>query len=398
MLDAQTIAVVKSTIPALAATGPKLTAHFYDRMFQHNPELKEIFNMSNQRNGDQREALFNAICAYATNIENLAALLPAVEKIAQKHTSFDIQPDQYAIVGTHLLATLDEMLHPGEEVLAAWGKAYGVLAQVFVTREAEIYQASAARQGGWTGTRAFRITAKQPQSTLITSFELEPADGGAVAAYQPGQYLAVWLKPDAFAHQEIRQYSLTRAAADGRYHIAVKREAGGQVSNWLHDVAQPGDVIQVAPPAGDFFLDVTPTTPVTLISAGVGQTPLLAMLHTLVIAHHPAQVNWFHAAIDGDVHAFGDEVAALGAELPRFASHIWYQLPLAADSAQQRFDSEGLMELAPLESAISDPNMAFYLCGPVGFMPYAARQLVTLGVAPPRIHYECFGPHKVLEA
>lgn len=80
MLDAQTIATVKATIPLLVETGPKLTAHFYDRMFTHNPELKEIFNMSNQRNGDQREALFNAIAAYASNIENLPALLPAVEK------------------------------------------------------------------------------------------------------------------------------------------------------------------------------------------------------------------------------------------------------------------------------------------------------------------------------
>ncbi len=83
MLDAQTIATVKATIPLLVETGPKLTAHFYDRMFAHNPELKEIFNMSNQRNGDQREALFNAIAAYASNLENLPALLPAVEKIAR---------------------------------------------------------------------------------------------------------------------------------------------------------------------------------------------------------------------------------------------------------------------------------------------------------------------------
>lgn len=112
MLDAQTIATVKATIPLLVETGPKLTAHFYDRMFTHNPELKEIFNMSNQRNGDQREALFNAIAAYASNIENLPALLPAVEKIAQKHTSFQIQPEQYNIVGGHLLATLDEMFSP----------------------------------------------------------------------------------------------------------------------------------------------------------------------------------------------------------------------------------------------------------------------------------------------
>jgi nitric oxide dioxygenase len=122
--------------PLLVETGPKLTAHFYDRMFAHNPELKEIFNMSNQRNGDQREALFNAIAAYASNIDNLPALLPAVEKIAQKHTSFQIKPEQYNIVGSHLLATLDEMFSPGQEVLDAWGKAYGVLANVFIGREA----------------------------------------------------------------------------------------------------------------------------------------------------------------------------------------------------------------------------------------------------------------------
>ena len=174
MLDAQTIATVKATIPLLVETGPKLTAHFYDRMFTHNPELKEIFNMSNQRNGDQREALFNAIAAYASNIENLPALLPAVEKIAQKHTSFQIKPEQYNIVGEHLLATLDEMFSPGQEVLDAWGKAYGVLANVFINREAEIYNENASKAGGWEGTRDFRIVAKTPRSALITSFELEP--------------------------------------------------------------------------------------------------------------------------------------------------------------------------------------------------------------------------------
>lgn len=159
MLDAQTIATVKATIPLLVETGPKLTAHFYDRMFTHNPELKEIFNMSNQRNGDQREALFNAIAAYASNIENLPALLPAVEK-SRRSTPASRLPEQYNIVGTHLLATLDEMFNPGGEVLDAWGKAYGVLANVFIHREAEIYHENASKDGGWEGTRPFRIVAK----------------------------------------------------------------------------------------------------------------------------------------------------------------------------------------------------------------------------------------------
>ncbi|EOC1317222.1 NO-inducible flavohemoprotein [Cronobacter turicensis] len=396
MLDSQTIAVVKSTIPLLAQTGPKLTAHFYDRMFTHNPELKEIFNMSNQRNGDQREALFNAICAYAANIENLATLLPAVEKIAQKHTSFNIKPAQYNIVGEHLLATLDEMFSPGQEVLDAWGKAYGVLAGVFINREAEIYQSNARKTGGWEGTREFRIASKTPQSAIVTSFELEPVDGGPVADYLPGQYTAVWIKPQEFAHQEIRQYSLTRKPNGKSYRIAVKREGEGQVSNWLHQHAQPGDVIHLAAPAGDFFMDVEPQTPVTLISAGVGQTPMLAMLDTLASAQHPAQVNWYHAAESGDVHAFTDEVAQLGAKLPRFTRHIWYRVPSDADRRAGRYNSEGLMALRDHEAHVTTPGMQFYVCGPVKFMQFAAEQLVSLGVNKENIHYECFGPHKVL--
>ncbi|NWC63402.1 NO-inducible flavohemoprotein [Cedecea sp. P7760] len=396
MLDAQTIAVVKSTIPLLAATGPKLTAHFYERMFSHNPELKEIFNMSNQRNGDQREALFNAICAYAANIENLAALLPAVEKIAQKHTTFQIQPEQYNIVGGHLLATLDEMFSPGQEVLDAWGKAYGVLAQVFINRESEIYQDNAAKQGGWEGTRPFTIVEKKEQSSLIASFELIPLDGGPVADYQPGQYLGVWLKPAGFPHQEIRQYSLTRQPNGKSYRIAVKREDKGMVSNWLHNHAQAGDRVHLASPAGDFFMDVKPETPVTLISAGVGQTPMLAMLDTLANSGHQAQVNWLHAAEHGGVHAFDEEVKGLGAKLPKFESHVWYREPSAEDRELARFNSTGLMNLLEIEGKLSDPAMQFYLCGPINFMRFAAEQLVKIGVDKDSIHYECFGPHKVM--
>ncbi|MCX0501346.1 NO-inducible flavohemoprotein [Erwinia billingiae] len=394
MLDAKTIATVKATIPALLATGPALTAHFYDRMFAHNPELKEIFNMSNQRNGNQREALFNAICAYASNIENLAALLPAVEKIAQKHTSFAIQPAQYQIVGQHLLATLDEMLSPGDEVLDAWGKAYGVLAGVFIQREEQLYQQAEEKVGGWRMPRAFRISAIEPQSEVIKSFILSPTDGQPVADYQAGQYLGVWLRDKRFANQEIRQYSLTRAPNGRDYRIAVRHEPGGTVSGWLHQHAQVGDELRLAAPAGDFFLAVSPETPVTLISAGVGQTPMLAMLDVLASQQHPARVQWFHAADNGNRHAFGEEVASSAQRLPNFSQHLWYRDPLPQDAG--RFDSVGVMNLLPLESQLSDPTGHYYLCGPTGFMHQVAQQLVTLGIDSARIHYEVFGPHKVL--
>ncbi|WP_332909417.1 NO-inducible flavohemoprotein [Shimwellia pseudoproteus] len=386
------MATVKSTLPLLAATGPKLTAHFYDRMFRHNPELKDIFNMSNQRNGAQREALFNAIAAYASNIDNLPALLPAVEKIAQKHTSFQIKPEQYQIVGKHLLATLDELYSPGQEVLDAWGKAYGVLADVFINREGQIYQQTAEKTGGWTGTRPFRLVNKTPRSNVITSFEFEPVDGGSVADYQPGQFLGIWLKPAGFTWQEIRQYSLTRKPDGKGYRIAVKRENGGLVSSWLHDHANPGDVVNLVAPAGDFFMQVATDTPVTLISAGVGQTPMLAMLDTLASSGHQGQVNWLHAAEDSASHAFADEVAAQGATLAHFTSHLWYRQPDEQANATHR----GLMDIAVLGEQLHNPEVQFWMCGPMAFMQMVAGQLTAAGVDAARVHYECFGPHKVM--
>ncbi|ERK09398.1 Flavohemoprotein [Serratia fonticola AU-AP2C] len=396
MLDSQTIATVKSTIPLLAETGPKLTAHFYDRMFAHNPELKDIFNMSNQRNGDQRQALFDAICAYASNLENLAALLPAVERITQKHASFNIQPDQYQIVGHHLLATLDEMLSPGQEVLDAWGKAYGVLANVFIQREGQIYQETEKSDGGWRDLRAFRIVKKQPQSEVISSFVLAPVDGGRVADYQPGQYLAIYINDDSLQHQEIRQYSLTTAPNGEYYRIAVKREERGAVSNFLHQQAKEGDIIHLAAPHGDFFLQVEPTTPVALISAGVGQTPMLGMLNTLHNNQHSANIHWLHAAENGAVHAFADEVADIAGRMPNLSRHVWYREPNADDVQGRDYHSQGLMDLSALRSELSDPQMHYYFCGPVPFMQHVGKQLLEMGVEAERIHYECFGPHKVL--
>ncbi len=166
--------------------------------------------------------------------------------------------------------TIKELLNPGDEVLAAWGRAYGVLADVFIQREEAIYQETEQLEGGWRDTRAFRISAIEEQSAVIKSFTLTPVDGGAVAAFKPGQYITVPLHPAGFAFQQNRQYSLTHTPNGKTDSIAVKHDAQGTVSGWLHQNAKVGDV----------FMDVTPDTPVALISAGVGVTPTLAMLHT----------------------------------------------------------------------------------------------------------------------
>jgi nitric oxide dioxygenase len=322
--------------------------------------------------------------------------LPAVERIAQKHTSLNVTPEQYAVVGENLLASIDELLHPGQEVLDAWGRAYGVLADIFIQREGQIYRDSENTHGGWRGLREFRIVEKQPRSESICSFVFEPVDGGPVADFKPGQYLAVHIHDKGLQHQQIRQYSLTTSPNGGSYRIAVKREDQGVVSRFLHEQAEVGDVVHLTPPHGDFFMDIDPTTPVALISAGVGLTPILSMLNTLAANEHRADIVWLHATDTGSTHAFTEEIGAIAERMPNLARHVWYRVPAADDVAGRDYDIAGQMTLDACAGTLDNPEMHYYFCGPVGFMQSIGSQLVSMGVGADRIHYEVFGPHKVI--
>ncbi|OEF23473.1 NO-inducible flavohemoprotein [Vibrio rumoiensis] len=390
MLSQSTIDIVKSTAPLIAEAGPSLTAHFYDRMFKHHPELKDVFNITHQETGSQREALFNAVYGYASNIDNIEVLLPVVEKIAQKHTSFSITAEQYQIVGTHLLATIDELMSPGQAVLDAWAEAYGLLANIFINREEEIYQQTEQQVGGWRGTREFKVIEKTPESNVITSFVLEPVDGQPVINYQPGQYIGVYLNSDKLEFQEIRQYSLSDAPNGQTYRISVKREDQGVASNYLHSHVNVGDSVQLAPPAGDFFLTTQSNTPIALISAGVGLTPMLSILESIKSTHQ-APIHWLHAADNTERHGFKDRIADLAQTTAHLNQYSWYK-----ESSSNEADFSGLMDLSQIQDDINWQETDFYLCGPVVFMQHVAKQLIALKVAEAQIHYECFGPHKVL--
>uniref|UniRef100_UPI003BA02FC3 NO-inducible flavohemoprotein n=1 Tax=Aeromonas jandaei TaxID=650 RepID=UPI003BA02FC3 len=397
MLDQTTIAVIKSTIPLLESAGPALTQHFYRRMFSHNPELKDIFNLAHQRSGGQPLALFNAIAAYAKNIDNLGVLAGAVERIAHKHTGFLIQPEQYHIVGSHLLATLKELGGSAvtDEVLEAWGKAYGVLADIFIGREREIYQEKASLSGGWQGTRTFIIKEKRTESELITSFLLTPQDGKPVLTFQPGQYLSIKLVHPELEHHEIRQYSLSDAPNGRDYRISVKREPQGQVSNLLHDRLQAGDKIEVMPPTGDFYLKADSQTPVVLLSAGVGLTPMMSMLNQLLASDHQADVTWLHACEHGRVHAFREDIRSKISQHTNLVSRVWYREPAESDKQGEDYDYSGTMDLNTVKERIT-PEAHYYFCGPLGFMQEVKRQLTEAGIPASQLHYEVFGPHQDL--
>lgn len=395
MLSNQHIHVVKSTIPLLENAGSALTAHFYQRMFSHHPELKNIFNLTNQKTGRQQVALFEAIASYAKHIEDLEHLSSAVERIAQKHTSFSIQPEHYAIVGHHLIETLRELAPDAftTEVEEAWSEAYSFLANIFIERERELYLERQAAQGGWQGKRRFKVANKVVESELVTSFTFVPVDGGDVLSYASGQYLGVEVVPLGCEYNEIRQYSLSQAANDVNYRISVKRELGGEhpsglVSNHLHDNVNVGDELDLHAPAGDFFF-VDRQSPVVLISAGVGITPMQSMLESLKQVNYPHNVHFYHACEGQDQHSFDHHNQQI-CQQQDWDYKVWY----LKEQSDLEYKLSGLMNFECDSLPRNDGQ--FYLCGPIGFMKFAKQALIDQGVEPSRIHYEVFGPHASL--
>ncbi len=393
MLSDKTIEIVKSTVPLLAQAGTVVTDHFYKRLFSHNPELKNIFNMANQDTGRQQFALFNALAAYAQNIDNLAVLKEALTRINHKHTSLNILPEHYPIVGAHLIGTLKELL-PEQftpDVEYAWREAYGVLADICITEEAALYEHSKNKHGGWAGTRQFEITNKQAESELVTSFTLTPVDGEAVITHKPGQYLGIKVKPEGAEYEEIRQYSISQKSNAKNYRISVKKELQpkpGMVSNYLHSLEQ-GTIVELYPPAGDFFLRNN-TSPVVLISAGVGQTPMLAMLETLLSDNSNQEIMYLHACENTQQHSFSKYLYDLTAQNNHLKTITWF------NQATEGADFTGLMNLNAVQAQLPLSNGDFYLCGPAGFMAFIKKQLLELGVKSEQIHYEVFGPHEDL--
>ncbi|NOU49943.1 NO-inducible flavohemoprotein [Pseudoalteromonas sp. JBTF-M23] len=387
MLSERTISLVKSTIPLLSSAGSAVTAHFYQRLFTHNPELKHIFNMTNQQTGKQHFALFNAIAAYATHIDNPSVLQEAISRINHKHVSLNIQAEHYNIVGHHLIETLKK-LAPNEftpEIAQAWREAYALLADLFITQEEGLYQQGEQQVGGWRNQRAFIISDIVQESVNVKSFYLTPKNGCAIASYQAGQFIALSVQPPLSDYTQIRQYSLSQSANKNTYRISVKKQ--GLVSTHLHQLVI-GDTVLLYPPAGDFVLHNTPTDKV-FISAGVGITPMMAMLEQALNSHKNNKLLFIHACANESEHSFKQVIESKAQQHKNLSKEIWYE-------NTQSGDQSGRIELSQSKLALPLEHGEFYLCGPTAFMATIKQQLLSLGVAPARILYEVFGPHETL--
>jgi ferredoxin-NADP reductase/MOSC domain-containing protein YiiM/ferredoxin len=241
----------------------------------------------------------------------------------------------------------------------------------------------------WTGFRPLRVDEIRRESATVSSFRLVPTDDGPSSpAALAGQYLAVRVRPDADAPPLTRSYSLSDLPGERGYRISVKRE--GVASRYLHGHVKVGDLLDVAAPRGSFVLR-DGTRPVVLISAGVGATPVLAMLHALAREHSARPVWWLHGARNRDEHAFGPEVDELLRALPDSHRVLAYSRPAAGEALGSDYDVSGRLDVAVLERAVVPKDADFYLCGPEEFMRAVGAALTARGVPPERVATEAFG-------
>lgn len=391
MLTAEQRAIVQSTVPLLEAGGEALITHFYQRLLGEHPEVRALFNSSHQQSGAQPRALAFSVLMYAKHIDKLENLGNLPAQIINKHVALQVQPEHYPIVGACLLQAMREVLGAEiatDTVIAAWAAAYQQLADILIGAESQAYDRNASADGGWRGARAFRVARKQVESAEITSFYLEPVDGGAVMAHLPGQFIGLRAVIDGT--EQRRNYSLSALANGRALRISVKREAGGVVSRHLHDAVHEGDLLDIFPPAGHFTL-ADSDKPLVLISGGVGITPTLPMLVSALGTSRP--VVFIHCARTPQVQGFRARIDALALKHPQLQCHYVYEEPgeEPVDGVLGRIGAEQLGRWLP-----ASRDVDAYFCGPHPFMAAVQQQLRTLGVPAAQTRYEFFGPSQAL--
>lgn len=387
MLSEQAVPVVRATLPAVGGALDRITERFYGRLFAAHPELlRDLFNRGNQANGEQRQALAGSIAAFATALLEHPDRRPdaMLARIAHKHASLGVTSEQYKVVHEHLFAAIVEVL--GEavtpEVARAWDEVYWLMANALIAVEARLYQEAGVAEGQvW---RPMEIAERREETADTVSFVLRPADGSPTASFRPGQYVSVRVAlPDGA--RQIRQYSLSSAPGRPQWRITVKRVDGdpaGEVSSWLHAQAREGDVVEVSAPFGDLVLPEG-DGPLLLASAGIGSTPMLAMLDHLAATGSTRPVVVVHADRAPGTHAHAAELRRLVDALPQGTLHLWYEEPGDSGARPGRADVTAL-DLPAGTTA--------YLCGPLPFLRAVRGDLLGRGTAAADIHYEVFGP------
>jgi ferredoxin-NADP reductase/MOSC domain-containing protein YiiM len=247
----------------------------------------------------------------------------------------------------------------------------------------------------WRGFRELRVAAKRAETSDVVVLELEAADDEPLARAQPGQFITLRLRAEPAPATVVRSYSLSGAPTDALYRIGVKVEARGAAGHLLRTGVRVGDRLEVGAPRGSFILDEG-ERPVVLASAGIGVTPVLAMLHALHDRRSTRAIWWVHGARNRTEHAFADEAMMLLADLGDAHRRIYYSQPAPTDRAETDYDAVGRVTPQALQAAGVPLDGEYYLCGPTAFMDSMRDGLLGFGVPPEHVHIEIFGAHDAL--
>ena len=393
MLSDRSRPVVQATLPAVAENIGEIAKRFYGHMLGGHPELLDgVFNRGNQAEGTQQVALAGSVAAFASALVQNPEQLPdkLLSRIAHKHTSLGIRPDQYQVVHDNLFWAIADVLGDAvsPEVAAAWDEVYWLMAYALINQERGLYSARGVRpEKVW---RPWQVEHKITETDDVVTFVVKRIDDRLVKTSLPGQYVTV-LMPMPDGVRQPRQYSLTRADDGEHRQFSVKRVRGGdkpdgEVSNLLHDTVDVGDVVTMSLPFGDVVLD--DWRPAVFASAGIGIAPMAGMLSHLASARSGLDVTLLHADLDESSWALRRQVLDDVRALPNGSVHAWFEqgaeCSLPVDGAHG-----GLMDLGQVD--LPD-GAVYYLCGPVPFMQAVRGALIDRGVAPRDIQYEVFGP------
>ena len=380
MLSEKSRPVIEATLPLVGSRIGEITADFYKRLFAAHPELLDgLFSRSNQRSGEQQQALAGSIAAFATHLINNPGTLPeaVLSRIAHKHASLGIREEQYGVVYEHLFAAiaadLADVITP--EIAEAWTEVYWLMADALIKIEKGLYAAQANNRM-WM---PWRVAATTPAGTDALTFILEPADETPVTPAFAGQYISVKVQLPDGLHQ-VRQYSLSADAGTNRT-FTTKLNDGGEVSTALHNGVEAGDILQISNPYGEITLKEG-DGPLVLASAGIGCTPIASILRSLADTATGRQILVLHAENSMESWALRDQMTADVERIDDAELQLWLEAP-------QPGTKEGFMSLREVDLPA---DASLYLCGPLPFMKKIRDEAIDAGIPATRIHYEVFGP------
>ena len=391
LLSTRAHTVIAATAAVVAEHAEQITARFYPRMFAERPELLRVFNQGNQATGEQSRALAASVVAYAVQLidPDAPSFAHVLRRIAYKHISLGIRPEQYTIVGHHLMGAVGEVLGDAvtPEVAAAWDEVYWLFATQLIAMEARLYAEATVDPA--QPVRPYQVVRRIEETADVISLVLEPADGGELPASAPGQYVSVFVDlPDQT--RQPRQYTVSSTAFGNRLQITVRRVRGtggapdGRVSSFLHDQVKVGDVLEVSTPAGDFVL-ARADGPLLLASAGAGITTVLPIVEHIARTEPQRPVIVAHADRTAQDHALRETVLHVGRQLDHFSAYTWYE-DVRPEDVRAR---PGYMDLTDVPLA---EDVQVFTCGPLPFMRHVRASLIARGVPASSIRYEVFGP------